>query len=100
MEEGTAEEIFYHTAHPYTMGLKRSIPDVTEMKGERLYSIAGYPPQLINPQKGCPFADRCQFAMGVCRKYIPDYHFLSDTHRSMCWLLDPGCPNKAWKEEM
>lgn len=100
MEEGTVEEIFYHTSHPYTMGLKRSIPDVTKTDEERLFSIEGSPPQLIDPPQGCPFADRCQFAMGVCKKYIPDYYSLSETHRSMCWLLDPGCPNKIWKEEM
>ena len=99
MEEGTVDEIFYDTSHPYTQGLKKSIPNVSNTGGGRLFSIPGTPPPVINPPKGCPFADRCQYAMGVCRDHLPEYHQISDTHRSMCWLLDPDCPNKTWKEE-
>jgi oligopeptide transport system ATP-binding protein len=92
MEEGLLDEIFYETAHPYTIGLKRSIPDVNNVGGDRLFSIAGSPPSLIDPPKGCPFCARCDKAMKVCLEHCPPYFQLSATHRSMCWLLDPEMP--------
>jgi len=98
MEEGLVEEIFYETGHPYTMGLKQSIPDVNRVGGGRLFSIAGSPPSLIDPPKGCPFAARCEKAMKVCLEHCPPYFQLSPTHRSMCWLLDPECPS-YWRKE-
>lgn len=97
MEEGLVDEIFYETAHQYTMGLKRSIPDVNKVGGDRLFSIAGSPPSLIDPPKGCPFCARCDKAMKVCLEYCPPYFQLSETHRSMCWLLDPEMPGKMGK---
>ena len=95
MEEGLVDEIFYETAHQYTLGLKKSIPDVNNTGGNRLYSIAGSPPSLIDPPKGCPFCARCDKAMKVCREHCPPYFQLSPTHRSMCWLLDPEMPKRA-----
>jgi oligopeptide transport system ATP-binding protein len=92
MEEGLVNEIFYETAHQYTIGLKKSIPDVNQAGGDRLYSIAGSPPSLINPPKGCPFCARCDKAMRVCAEHCPPYFQLSPTHRSMCWLMDPAKP--------
>jgi oligopeptide transport system ATP-binding protein len=89
MEEGLVDEIFYETAHPYTLGLKKSIPDVNNTGEERLFSIAGSPPSLVNPPRGCPFYARCDQAMRVCIDHCPPYFQISPTHRSMCWLLDP-----------
>ncbi len=91
MEEGTVHDIFYKTAHPYTMGLKKSIPDVTGNTG-RLFSIPGTPPSLLNPPKGCPFAARCDYAMGICAENLPPF-YSSGTHKSRCWLLDSDCPD-------
>ena len=54
MEYGTADEIFYHPRHPYTMGLLGSIPHVDGGEKRRLIPIDGTPPDLINPPKGCP----------------------------------------------
>lgn len=98
MEEGSVDEIFYATAHPYTIGLKKSIPDVNKVGGDRLFSIAGSPPSLIDPPKGCPFYARCDKAMKVCVEHCPPYFHLSSTHRSMCWLLDPQMPRQPGKE--
>ena len=97
MEEGLVDEIFYETAHPYTIGLKKSIPDINTVGGERLFSIAGSPPSLLDPPKGCPFCARCDKAMKVCVEHCPPYFQLSATHRSMCWLLDPEMPAQLGK---
>jgi oligopeptide transport system ATP-binding protein len=98
MEEGLVDEIFYETAHPYTIGLKKSIPDIHRSGGNRLYSIAGSPPSLIHPPRGCPFCARCEKAMKVCVEHCPPYFQISPTHRSMCWLHAPEMPGGPAKE--
>lgn len=86
MEEGMVEEIFYHSRHPYTQALLRAIPAIDLPEGERLQSIDGLPPSLMNPPKGCPFYDRCQKAEPQCKEKLPEYIRYSSTHRGMCHL--------------
>lgn len=86
METGTTDEIFYEPKHPYTKALLRAIPSLDLQEGERLQSIEGLPPSLINPPEGCPFAERCEYASERCRNEMPVYHQFSDTHRAMCFL--------------
>ena len=94
MEYGTADEIFYHPRHPYTMGLLGSIPHVDGGEKRRLIPIDGTPPDLINPPKGCPFSTRCKYCMNVCTQEQPPY-FAEDKHRTMCWLLDGDAPKDS-----
>lgn len=93
MEEGTSEEIFYDPKHPYTLGLLKSIPKITEKADkQRLIPIDGTPPDLLKPPQGCPFAPRCDYAMKICVQECPPYSMTSPTHRSMCHLLHPDAP--------
>ena len=61
MEYGTAEQIFYHPTHPYSIGLMDAIPRL-DGNEEHLVTIPGNPPNLLHLPKGCPFSPRCQFA--------------------------------------
>ena len=94
MEEALLDELFYQTAHPYTLGLLASIPRVNVDKSERLIPIPGSPPDMIYPPKGCPFAPRCSFARKICNEVMPPYVQLSPTHRSMCHLLSLDAPEQ------
>lgn len=94
MEYGTADEIFYHPRHPYTMGLLGSIPHVDDGEKRRLIPIDGTPPDLINPPKGCPFSTRCKYCMNICTQEQPPY-FEEDNHRTMCWMLDSEAPKNS-----
>ncbi len=94
MEYGTADEIFYHPRHPYTMGLLGSIPHVNDGEKRRLIPIDGTPPDLINPPKGCPFSTRCKYCMNICTQEQPPY-FEEDKHRTMCWMLDSEAPKNS-----
>lgn len=87
VEIGSKRELFYKTAHPYTKGLLASIPKMHQ-HDQKLFSIPGTPPDLMDPPKGCPFAARCENTMKVCQQYMPEYTRLSDTHCAACWLLD------------
>ena len=91
-EQGTVREIFYEPRHPYTWGLLRSIPKMTERKDEKLIPINGTPPDMLCPPKGCPFEPRCPYAMPVCRKYLAPTTVLGETHSCACHLLHPNAP--------
>ena len=92
MEKGTAEEIFYETAHPYTAGLIKSIATLDTDKNQALVPIEGTPPDLFSPPHGCPFAARCDFAMQVCYDVLPEEYRLSDEHVTTCWLQHEYAP--------
>lgn len=92
MEEGTAEEVFYNPKHPYTMGLLKSIPRLDLDEKKKLIPIPGSPPDLIKPPEGCPFASRCPYAMEICLKEAPEYTYVDEKHRAMCWLLHDKAP--------
>ncbi|MDR1019978.1 MAG: ABC transporter ATP-binding protein [Synergistaceae bacterium] len=94
VEAGTIGDIFYRSSHPYTRGLLDSISRESGRKNEPLKSIEGTPPDLVNPPAGCPFTDRCEYAMRVCKDRLPPESALSETHLCRCWMLDPECPLK------
>jgi peptide/nickel transport system ATP-binding protein len=68
IEQGSADDIFLKSAHPYTIGLMRSVPRLDEPRGTRLETIEGLPPDLLAPPAGCRFAPRCPDAQAACRE--------------------------------
>lgn len=89
MEEGKVREIFKTPNHPYTEALLKSVPRLDTESKEELYSLGGTPPDLLLEIKGCPFVDRCKYAMKICRKQKPEKTLISPTHRSYCWRNHP-----------
>jgi peptide/nickel transport system ATP-binding protein len=85
VEKGTAEEVFLHPSHPYTIGLMASKP-VVGREIERLYSIPGTVPNPINMPDYCYFKDRCERCIGACAGKYPPEIKLSDTHYVSCYL--------------
>ena len=85
VEEGTVEEIFYNPRHPYTKALLKSIPHPEHAKGEKLIGIDGAPPSLYHLPKGCPFADRCEFATEKCSEMMPEFKNYTETHKAKCF---------------
>ncbi|MBO5528068.1 MAG: ATP-binding cassette domain-containing protein [Bacilli bacterium] len=90
VEYGTAEDVFYAPAHPYTWALLSSIPDVDSK--EKLEAIPGTPPNMLFPPKGDAFADRSKYAMSVDYKLEPPMFRISPTHYAATWLLDSRAP--------
>lgn len=98
VERGTADEIFYETAHPYTKGLMQSIARLDTAKGEKLKPIEGTPPDLFSPPVGCPFAARCEYCMDVCIDTPPETYKLSEEHKTCCWLQHEFAPDTDLKK--
>ena len=84
MEYGTAEQIFYHPTHPYSIGLMDAIPRL-DGNEEHLVTIRGNPPNLLHLPKGCPFSPRCQFATEQCQT-APKLTTFNHNQLRNCWL--------------
>ena len=84
MEYGTAEQIFYHPTHPYSIGLMDAIPRL-DSNEEHLVTIPGNPPNLLHLPKGCPFSPRCQFATEQCQT-TPKLTTFNHGQLRNCWL--------------
>ena len=83
VESGSKEEIFDHPAHPYTVGLFGSLPDI-HSEVERLSPIAGMPPDPSNLPEGCAFSPRCPYATKECRQNKIKLTSLGGTHMCRC----------------
>ena len=85
VETGSDDEIFYTPNHPYTEGLLKCVNHLAD-DDQEMEPIPGSPPDMLHPPVGCPFVDRCDRAMRVCKTRMPESTAFSDTHSSSCWL--------------
>jgi peptide/nickel transport system ATP-binding protein len=85
VEQGTADDIFNHTRHPYTEGLFDSLPNLKQ-RGEELVPIKGLMPDPSDLPPGCAFAPRCPYATEVCTRAVPELRTAdgSASHRVAC----------------
>lgn len=84
VEKGTADEIFHHPGHPYTIGLMKSKP-VVGKKVDALYNIPGSVPNPVNMPNYCYFRDRCEMRCDQCDGRYPPEIRISDTHVVSCY---------------
>ena len=87
VERGAKRQLFYDPQHPYTWGLLGSIPRLDRPKPEKLHSIEGTPPSLINLPQGCKFRPRCPHAFEKCVEE-PELKNRVEApgHLDRCWL--------------
>ena len=83
VEYGSAVHIFEHTAHPYTVGLFDSLPQL-DSKEKRLKPIKGLMPDPTNLPVGCKFCERCPEATDECSKTLPEVREISPGHLVKC----------------
>src|SRR5258708_629796 len=92
VEEASVEELFANPRHPYTQGWIRSTPRVEARAragaraGARLEQIPGRVPSLLKPPTGCRFANRCRFAVELCRSAEPPLRQVAPDHKAACIL--------------
>jgi len=92
-EIGPVQEVIHQPAHPYTMGLMASIPDI-EVDRERLNQIDGAMPRLNAIPRGCAYNPRCPRVFERCTQERPDLLNAGAT-RAACWLHDAHDPHTA-----
>jgi oligopeptide/dipeptide ABC transporter ATP-binding protein len=87
VERGSKRDVFYDPQMPYTWGLLGSIPRLDRPRPERLHTIEGAPPSLINAPEGCKFRPRCPHAFEKCREEPPlENRVGTPGHFDRCWL--------------
>lgn len=85
VELAPVEEIFHHSAHPYTRALLDEIPKI-ELTKRQFTSIKGELPSPLNPPKGCHFHTRCPFATKQCSEIAPPLKEIAPNHYAACHL--------------
>ena len=91
VEIGQSREVFYDARHPYTWALLSSLPQLG-IRGEKLFSIQGTPPNLFLEVKGDAFAPRNPHALKIDFEQRPPFFEVSPTHFARTWLLHPDAP--------
>ena len=94
VEQGSVDDIFYRSAHPYTLGLRGAMPTNNREGNQTLIPIDGSPPDLFQPPAGCGYCARCPHAMKICQSDAPAITTMSSEHWSRCWLHDSDNPNR------
>jgi oligopeptide transport system ATP-binding protein len=88
MELGPVKQIYYHPAHPYTIGLLNSVPGANVDRNIELLFIPGAPPDMIRLPRGCPFAPRCIYVTEKCQTEHPPLRDVSPDQKAACWNLE------------
>lgn len=85
VEKASVKDVYADPRHPYTIGLLGSLPRLDEVR-ERLFSMRGLPPDLIDLQPGCPFAPRCDYVIDRCWEETPLLEPVAIGHEIACWV--------------
>jgi oligopeptide transport system ATP-binding protein len=94
VETGSADRIFAHPRHPYTLGLLQSVPRLDIGREQALHPIEGQPRSMLSALESCPFAPRCHRVQELCTNELPVLAPLDSGQRAACF--DPE-PADAWQ---
>jgi peptide/nickel transport system ATP-binding protein len=87
-EQGSAADVFAQPLHPYTAGLLRSVPRLDKLRGRKLETIEGLPPNLLDPPPGCRFAPRCAAKIERCGQEVPLLMEVAARRYSACFRAE------------
>jgi peptide/nickel transport system ATP-binding protein len=88
VESGATQSVFALRRHPYTLGLFGARPGLRSARGQRLTTIPGTVPELVDLPAGCPFAGRCSFTIPECHVTAPPPVVVEPGHEVRCIRLD------------
>jgi len=94
VENGPTDSVFANRIHPYSLGLFAARPGLRSQKGQRLATIPGTVPELIDLPPGCPFAGRCRFTIPDCHVTVPPPVRVEPGHQARCIRLDAVAAEK------
>ena len=89
IETGSVDQIFENPRMPYTWGLLDSLPRLDDRRGNKLRTIEGLPPLLINVPDTCRFNPRCNYTRDQCREKEPSLTSREEGHEARCWATQP-----------
>jgi oligopeptide/dipeptide ABC transporter ATP-binding protein len=93
VEHADVASLYADPQHPYTRALLETLPHLDESGPQRLLSISGQPPDLLNAPTSCPFAPRCRYAYDRCKAENPLLVRIAEGHDVACWWdIDKEAP--------
>ena len=95
VESGPTRSVFVNRMHPYSLGLFAARPGLRSVRGQKLATIPGTVPELVDLPPGCPFAGRCRFTIPECHVTVPPPYEVEPDHRARCIRLDAVAAEKA-----
>jgi peptide/nickel transport system ATP-binding protein len=87
VEAGSTASVFSGMRHPYTRGLFAARPRLDQPRGQRLATIGGTVPELVDLPAGCTFAGRCAFTEPACHVTVPVAEPVGPDHAARCLRL-------------
>ena len=88
VEYADVKSLFSHPRHPYTCGLLESMPSLISTPKTELKSLSGIVPELSEAPTSCPFSERCDKVMQICREQLPPQIEVDSGHQVRCWLFN------------
>jgi oligopeptide transport system ATP-binding protein len=89
VETGTADQVFSHPRHPYTLGLLQSVPRLDAGRRQELRPIEGQPPNMLSEPRYCPYVPRCRFRIQACSEHLPVLEDKGGGQRAACFNPPP-----------
>jgi len=86
VEAAPLKEFYANPCHPYSIGLLGSLPRLDAKTQEKLVSIDGLPPDLIDMPECCPFVARCKYVIDRCNNENPLLRQVGPNHQIACWV--------------
>ena len=86
VETAPLKEFYANPLHPYSIGLLGSLPRLDSKIQEKLISIDGLPPDLIDMPECCPFVARCKHVIDRCNHENPLLRQVGPSHQIACWV--------------
>ena len=90
VETASAEQLFAHPRHPYTLGLLQSVPRLDAGRKQKLQPIEGQPPNMLDAPSACPFAPRCHYEVALSTQEVPLLKPLEPGHAVACFNPVPA----------
>lgn len=100
IEMAQVRDLYYSPRHPYTLGLLQAMPQLDVQDQDRLASIDGMPPDLLQDPTWCPFFPRCPYAIDKCRAENPPLFNVGPHHTSACWRWEEMHDGMRFGEEI
>jgi oligopeptide transport system ATP-binding protein len=86
VEKASVRDLYADPRHPYTIGLLGSLPRIDGHHSQRLMSIEGRPPDLLEEPRYCPFSPRCPYVIETCWEEHPELRLTGYQHEVACWV--------------
>ncbi len=86
VEDAQIDELYGNPSHPYTLALLKSLPRLDGLHDDKLTTIEGLPPSLLDCPDCCPFEPRCVYSKPKCREINPLLEEIGPDHRIACWV--------------